>query len=198
MINGRSVIAAIVGALVVTVTGYADMVPASGVDIGCGGPVSVCGESVLLPASPSSLFSSPSIGDLKLWSVSFLPQAHAEAEQTVATLRPQTLTNGPNSLALCLSALMGLGLCSSLHWVKKLSFGFIPEWYHNGGPFQIGHSHAVTPISLRPMLSCCFVQPLCTADDPLPRYHAGTIESLLRKPRVKLNAVASRGPPVSS
>ena len=41
------------------------------------------------------------------------------------------------SLSLCLSALLGLGLCSFAHCVKKSSFGFILEWYRNGGPFQI-------------------------------------------------------------
>ncbi len=198
MINGRRVIAAIVGVVVVTVTSYADMVPASGVDIGCGGPVSVCGESVLLPASPSSLFSSPSIGDLKLWSIGFLPQANAETEQTIATLGPQTLTNGPNSLALCLSALMGLGLCSSLHWVKKLSFGFIPEWYHNGGPFQIGHSHAVIPSTLCAVKACCFIQPVCTAEDIIPQYCLGTIMSLWRKSQFTSRVLGSRAPPVRS
>ena len=197
MINGKRIVAVIVGALVVTATGYADMVPASGVDIGRGGLSFVCGESAL-PANSPSLFGSLSIADLDLWSVNSLPQADAGAGQTVASHPPQTLVNGPDSLALCLSALMGLGLCSSVHWVKRLSFGFIPDWYHNGGPSQVGHSHAVNPNTLCPVPAYCFIQPVCTAQDIAPQYRLGTFMSLWRESQFTPLTLSSRGPPAAS
>jgi hypothetical protein len=87
-------------------------------------------------------------------------------------------------------------LCSSAHWVKRLSFGFVPEWYHNGGPFQIGHSYAVTPESLCPVQVCCFIQPFCTEDNHLPQYFLKTVTSLWRKSQFTPCVLASRGPPV--
>lgn len=194
MINGRRFVGAILGALVVTAAGYADMVPASGVDIGRGGLSSVCDESVMPPANSSSLFGSLSLAKPDLWSASPLPQANVDTAQAVATLEPQTLADGSDSLTLCLSALMGLGLCSSLHWVKRLSFGFIPEWYHNGGPFQIGHSHAIDPSTLCSMPACCFIQSVCTPQGIAPQYD-GTILSLWRESQFTPRVLGSRSPP---
>jgi hypothetical protein len=96
---------------------------------------------------------------------------------------------------LCLSAIIGLGLCTSAHCVKRLSFGFIPEWYHNGGPFQIGHSFAVNPDSVNPVPAYCFVQPVPGAEDFIPQYHLGTIVSLWRKSQFTADVLAGRGPP---
>ena len=77
-------------------------------------------------------------------------------------------SDGQNSLGLCLCALLGLGVCRSAPWVKKLSLTVIPEWYHDGGPRQIGHSLAVTPDCLCSS-SACFVQPQSPAEDTAPK-----------------------------
>jgi len=145
-------------------------------------------------SSPSNF---PSVATLDFCSVEFLPEANANVSQTSEMQHPLILTSGPGSFNLCLSALMGLGLCSSAHWVKRLSFGFVPEWYHNGGPFQIGHSFAVTPESLCPVPACCFIQPVCTVEDSLPQYRLGTVTSLWRKSQFTPVVIGPRGPPLS-
>ena len=143
----------------------------------------------------SSPFGTLSVADLSSWSVRFLPEAGTDAGQSSEMPLPQSLTSGPSSLSLCLSALLGLGLCSSAHSLKKISFGFIPEWYHDGGPFQIGHSHALMPNSLSPVPVYCFIQPALTAECRLLRYRLEAIESLWRKSQFTPPGLVSRGPP---
>ena len=195
MIDGRKLITVVIGGLVVTAAAYADMVPVSRLDAGRRQPQPVCDKINLYNNNLSDSYNSPSVADLSSWSVGFLPQANTDIEQTSEIQQLQSLTNGPDSLNLCLSALIGLGLCSSAHFVKRFSFSFVPEWYHNGGPFQIGHSHAITPESLCTTAVCCFVQPVCTAEDSLPIYCLGTITSLWWKSQFTPAVLASRGPP---
>jgi len=135
------------------------------------------------------------IADLDLWSVELLPKVDSQIGQTPETQQLRSLTDGPDSLKLCLSALISLGLCCSGQWVKRLSLGFVPEWYHEGGPLQVGHSFAVTPETLYPTQACCFIQPFCTEDNHLPRYCLKTLISLWRKSQFTPNVLASRGPP---
>jgi hypothetical protein len=107
------------------------------------------------------------------------------------------LTEGSDSFGLCLYALLGLGLCKSAPWLRKLSLGPIPDWYHDGGPFQIGHS-----VALSPQCSCdsliCFVQPQGSCDDPLPQYQRQTLFCLWRRSQSIPAADAPRGPPSRS
>jgi len=104
---------------------------------------------------------------------------------------------GSSSLRLCLSALMSLGLCTSIHSAKKLSLGFIPPWYHTSGPCQIGHSIAVNPDSVCPVPVCCFVQPVQGATDITLQRHFGTVVSLWRKSQFTPDLLVARGPPVT-
>ena len=198
MIDGRRIITAIIGVIVATVSVYADMTPVSQSDAKCVQSSNACSLAELQYTNLSRPSNFPSVASLDFWSVEFLPEANADVSQTSEIQHPQILTNGQSSFNLCLSALIGLGLCSSAHWVKRLSFGFIPEWYHNGGPFQIGHSYAVTPESLCPVPLCCFVQPVCTVEDSLPQYRLRTIVSLWRKSQFTPVVLASRGPPFRS
>lgn len=63
----------------------------------------------------------------------------------------------PSSLALGLTALAGLGIYQA---GRKIHFSRLPEWYHTGGPQQIGHA---TPLELdRVQL------PVCVLDEPTP------------------------------
>ncbi len=195
MINRRKLLITVGLVLLVTTGVYANMVPVSRLDAGRRQLPHVCGRTDLQYTNLSSPSNFPSVGHLDLWSVEFLPEANADVSQTSEIQHPQILTNGPGSLNLCLSALIGLGLCSSAHWVKRLSFGFVPEWYHNGGPFQIGHSYAVTPESLCPVPVCCFVQPVCTVEDSIPQYRLGTVVSLWRKSQFTPTVLVPRGPP---
>ena len=195
MFDGRRVITAVIGGLVFTATVYADMTPVSSLDAERRQLPHLSGRTELQYTNFSSTSNSPSVAALDLWSVAFLPEANADVRQTSEMQHPHILTNGPGSFNLCLSALIGLGLCSSAHWVKRLSFGFVPEWYHNGGPFQIGRSYAVTPESLCPIPVCCFIQPVYTVEDSLPQYRLRTVVSLWRKSQFTPCVLASRGPP---
>jgi len=195
VINRRKLLITVGLGLLVTTGVYADMTPVSQLDAGRLQSPIVCSQADLQYTSFSSPFNFPGSADLDSWSVEFLLEANADVSQTTEIQHLQILTNGPDSLNLCLSALIGLGLCSSAHWVKRLSFGFVPEWYHNGGPFQIGHSFAVTPESLCPTPVCCFVQPVCTVEDSLPQYRLRTVVSLWRKSQFTPVVIASRGPP---
>jgi hypothetical protein len=138
------------------------------------------------------------VADLDEYSFRFLSEADADGEQTSGLQNLQILTHEPNSLRFCFSALISLGLCGSFHCVKKLSLGFIPEWYHEGGPFQIGHSHALMPGTLCPAQACCFIQPDCMEDYHLPRYFIKTVISRWRKSQFTPDVIISRGPPLQS
>jgi len=196
MINPRKFLIAVIGVLVIMPAVYADMIPVSRLDSGPRQSLHVCGRADLQYTNLSSPSNCPSVADLDMWSVEFLPKANVDVSQTSEMQHPQILTDGTGSFNLCLSALIGLGLCSSAHWVKRLSFGFVPEWYHNGGPFQIGHSFAVTPESLCPAQVCCFIQPFCTEDNHLPQYFLKTVISIWRKSQFTPCVLASRGPPL--
>ena len=195
MIDRRKLPTALIVVLVVTVIVRADMIPVSWPDAGYQQLPHVCGQIDLEHTNLSSPSNFPGVADLDLWSVEFLPEANADVSQTSEMQHPQILTNGQGSFNLCLSALIGLGLCSSAHWVKRLSFSFVPEWYHDGGPFQIGHSFAVSPESLCPAPVYCFIQLVCTVEDSIPQYRLRTVVSLWRKSQFTPVVLASRGPP---
>ena len=195
MINRRKLLITVGLGLLVTTGVYADMTPVSQSEAKHVQSSNACRLAELQYTDLSSPYNPPSVTELDLWSVKFFPEAKANVSQTAEIHHLQILTNGQGSLNLCLSALIGLGLCSSAHWVKRLSFGFVPEWYHNGGPFQIGHSYAVTPESLCPAPACCFIQPVCMVEDSLPQYRLGTVVSLWRKSQFTPTILVPRGPP---
>jgi len=196
MIHRRELLIAVIGTLVLTSVTYADMISLFRVDTGRRqSSLVVCDRTDLHYTNLFSPSVFPSAANLDSWSVEFSLEANADVSQTSEMQHPQILTNGPGSLSLCLYALMGLGLCSSAHFVKRLSFGFVPEWYHNGGPFQIGHSFAVSTESLCPAPVYCFNQPVCKVEDSLPQYRLRTVVSLWRKSQFTPVVIASRGPP---
>lgn len=198
MKSSRRYILTFIGMLVFTAAVEADMMPVSHENSVCRQLPGSNARQNLQSENLSGTSDLAGIADLDLWSVEFLPEADAEIGQTPEMQHLTSLTNGSDSLKLCLSALISLGLCCSGHWVKRLSLGFIPEWYHEGGPFQIGRSHALMPGTLRPAQACCFIQPYCAKDNNLPRYLLKTVISLWRKSQFTPNAIASRGPPMRS
>lgn len=189
IIDGRRVLFLIVG-LAIGPAAFAGMMPASSHDAGV-----FCPRTDLQPANVSSLFHSSGVGGLDSWLGQLSPETPAQVQQNREIQHPQALTDGTSSLSLCLSALMGLGLCGSFHWFKKLHLGFIPEWYHDGGPHQVGHSHAVNPNTLCTVPVYCFIQPDCTAEDSPPQYRSGTILSLWRISQFTPAVLGSRAPP---
>jgi hypothetical protein len=189
------VIGLIIVGLAVAPSVYADMTPASGLAAGGWQSRHVC-----VPTDPGytsclSPFGHLSITDVPSLSVEFLPQTRTDVEAASQTQPVLILADQTGSFNLCVYALMGLGLCGSVHGLKKASLGSIPEWYHDGGPFQIGHSYAIGPDALCSCPVLCFIQPDCTADDISPEYYKGTIAPLLRKSQFTPTVVAARGPP---
>jgi len=198
MTNGKKLLAAVIGGWVITTVVFADMTPVSHSGAGEGQRQHITyGISLAYPSSSKS-FNRSAVSDIGLWPVQLLPESNADVGQPSEIQHPIDLTNGPGSLSLCLSALMGLGLCGSVHWAKRLSFGFVPEWYHSGGPFQIGHSHALMPGSLSPVPACCFIQPVCMVEELISQYRQRVVMSLWRKSQFTPDVIASRGPPSMS
>lgn len=145
--------------------------------------------------NPSDPIVGPSVVDLDTLTFAFLPEGGADVQRGATPEPVRLLGSDRGSLELCLYALMGFGLCKTAPWIKKLHFGGIPDWYHHGGPYQIGGSHVIGPDCLC-SVAVCFVQPGRPADDVAPRFLRGTIVSLLRESQFTLTTLASRGPPV--
>ena len=195
MSHRRKLLAAVIGVMVITSDVYADMTPVSRMNTGRRRTSHVFDRTGLQYTNLSGTSNCLNVTGLNIWSVTLLPEAKADVSRTSEMQQPQILTDGTGSFSLCLYALIGLGLCRTAPWVKKLSFGFVPEWYHNGGPFQIGHSYAVTPESLCPVPVYCFIQPVCMEEDSVPQYRLGTITSLWRKSQFTPSVLVPRGPP---
>lgn len=199
MADRRKFVIGAIGALVFTVAVRADMIPVSNRDFGRWQATRACGRTDVAYANLSSPSPCPSVADPLLWSVQLLPKANANMGQASQIQQPQITTDGAGNFSLCLYALIGLGLCKSAPFVKKLSFGFVPEWFHDGGPFQIGHSLAVSPESLCPAPARCFIQPVCTVQPLISQHRLRTIVSLWRKSQLTPDVLlASRGPPLRS
>lgn len=193
MIERRTVLAAVFGVLALTATIHADMMSPSSLRAGYG--QSPCIATDHQHTNLCSSFSWPGITLPDLLPVTSLTGSKDAAEQVLQTQPAYILSDGQTSFSLCLYALVGLGLCKSAPFVKKLSFGCIPEWYHNGGPFQIGHSHAVPANNLSITPVCCFIQPDYAAEGLSPQYYTGTVVSLWRKSQFTSTVLAPRGPP---
>jgi hypothetical protein len=201
MVGRRKTIIVLIGGLALCGTLRADMVPLASVDT-----VSLQSSPACLPtdlqvtSSSSSSIAFTGLTDLGPLPLGFLPEPTVEGHETCATQPAQILADRQNSLSLCLYALLGLGLCRSAPFVKKLHFGYLPDWYHSGGPCQIGHSFAITPDCLCSVPVCCFLQPdgLSVTKDILPQFHRGTVISLWWKSQFTPAVLASRGPPCMS
>jgi hypothetical protein len=198
LFNGRRVISAVICGLIVTVSAHAEMMSVYKPDTERVQPRSIYNRFDNHNQNSSGYNNFTYSADPDSWSVEFLPQANTDVEQAPEVQQPQILTDGTNSFNLCLSALIGLGLCSSVNFVKRFSFNFVPEWYHNGGPFQIGHSYAITPESLCSAPDYCFVQPVCTVENSFTQYRLRTVVSIWRKSQFTPAVIASRGPPLMS
>lgn len=180
--------------LAVAAAGYADMVPCRP-DVGNGQLPQAGITSDSQNINFTNPFSSAGITDLSSLSVEVLPKASADAGPTGQSQALQVFAKEPRSLDLCLYALLGLGLCKSASSVKKLSFGHIPEWYHTAGPYQIGHTFAISPDCLTSAPVICFIQPDGEVENVTPQYSSGVIAVLLRKSQFTPTSLASRGPP---
>lgn len=192
IVRGRIVV------LVLTVglaaAAHAEMMPVCGMGVAPRPLEGACGQVAPQDADLPSLREVLPIADLGVAPITCLPDAQSNPGGTQST---GVFSDDQGSFSLCLYALLGLGLCRSAPLVRKLSLGGVPDWYHHGGPLQIGHSHAVGPDCLC-QAAICFIQPERITQDCLPEYYRGTIASLLRKSQFTPTTLASRGPPCMS
>ena len=83
------------------------------------------------------------------------------AEELPAASQHRDLPDAPSSLALALSAFATAGLYRVGRNIGRLHFSNLPEWYHTGGPPQIGYA---TPLQLnQAALPTCFLGSLAPA-----------------------------------
>jgi len=197
MFNPGKVLIGFAVCLGATSTAFAGLMPASGLFAGQQCPAVFCEKDSHAQGNPAQICY-PSSTDLALYPGALFPEADANHRQTSETQPLLRLTNATtSSFDLCLYALIGLGICRTGPWIKRLSYGSVPEWFHDGGPLQIGHSHAVMPKTLCSASVCCFVQPDGhQADEQLPtQSQRAAISPLLRKSLFTPCVLASRGPP---
>ncbi len=196
MVNQRSeCIYVILGVLALGTSVRADMRPVASPETGCERAVRASVATAPQSVDLSSPLDCLSITDLGSLPVRSLPALQGETGQ-LGTLPPAEIqSDGQDSFGLCLYALLGLGMCRSVPLVKRLSVTHIPQWYHDGGPVQIGHSHIISPDCLC-HAPVCFVQPECTAEDLSPLYRQETVVSLWRQSQFTPAVLASRGPPL--
>ena len=193
MAVGRRIIALFVGVLAGTVTADADLMPLSRGDTACLPPTTTVSQPDReRPALPTPL-GSPDLADLSFVPLAIPAEVESQADSMRAT--PLIRADEQNSLDLCLFALLGLGLCKSAPYVRKFSFGAIPDWYHTGGPFQVGHSHAISPDCLCQAPVYCFIQPDRPAANPASQYRQEAIVCLWRTSQFTPAVLASRAPP---
>ncbi len=183
-------------ALLVAGAACADMMPPSERNGERKPPRHVCDRTKFQNTDFFGLYDNCVAVDLDSGPVQFLPQPGVDdVGQTSQTPYAIELKGRPDSFSLCLYALMSLGLCSAPHWVRRLPLGFTPEWYHEGGPLQIGRSHAATPESLYYLQVYFLVPPDDQAEHLIPQYRLRTILSLWRKSQFTPTVLAPRGPP---
>jgi hypothetical protein len=194
-VGHKTILAMVIAVAVVSVV-HADMMPVGWLQTGGLQSLPAC-QQVSVQAATVEIACShdPVAADLDLTTVELIPEAKAEVEQIRQTEPLRVLAYEPGSLNLCLCALVGLGLYRSAPWVRKLSFGIIPDWYHDGAPYQIGHSHAIGPEFLCRPTACCFVQLDWTCEHLESHYYLGRVVSFLHESLFVPWRLASRGPP---
>jgi hypothetical protein len=151
---------------------------------------------VTVDAGWSAPFDGPTIVDeLPSLLVGSVPDVQGCIVPIGQTQAVRILSDGQSSLDLCVYALLSLGLFRSGGLVKKLSFGTIADWCHDGGPFQVGHSFAIAPDCLRAAPAYCFVQPDAGAEEHAARHPYEAVVALWRRSLFLPTALAPRGPP---
>lgn len=102
----------------------------------------------------------------------------------------------PSSFELCVYGLLGIGFCHCRPWIKRVSLGITPEWYHDGGLQQVRHSYAVLPGSQYSQQAYCFIQPAINVKPPILQLYQGGRPLFLQKTQTTLFHLIPRGPPV--
>ena len=100
---------------------------------------------------------------------------------------------GPGSFSLVLTAFGSLGAWRLGRSAKKFHFSSFPDWYHTGGPSQLGHSHA---LDLDAAPAVCRLE--SAGLDPHPvRRPLRRMTDFHRQSQSLRDAVSPRAPPLS-
>ena len=100
----------------------------------------------------------------------------------------------PGSASLFLSAMLSLGAWQLVRSARQFDFGVFPEWYHSGGPFQVGHAVAFD-LDFHALPLCFIASNAEQSGTPILRYRVGREERAPRERRSYLRASAPRAPP---
>jgi hypothetical protein len=102
------------------------------------------------------------------------------------------LPPAPSSTALFFSAMLSLGAWQLARSSRDLHLGPMPEWYHSGGPAQIGHT-TIFDFEYSAVALCVF-------DEPIPAPVLSQWLARESRPRVLdqhiLSKADPRGPPL--
>lgn len=100
----------------------------------------------------------------------------------------------PSSLLLSVGAVLGLGLLRAGRALRDGALSVAPEWYHTGGPQQIGYA---TPIDPTLSFSHALVAaPAAVVPSVAPHRYADFLDLCIVLPRAASRPSAPRGPPV--
>ena len=179
----------------------ADMSPLGGWNDGPSWPSQDDGHLIAPPVEasvPATAFRFDDLGwsgiDLPFGKFGGIVVLDAEPEPQVV----HVLSDDQDSLSLCLYAFLSLGLYRSGHWIKRFSWGAIPHWYHDGGPFQIGHSHAISHDCLGFVSTHGWFLPTGGLRMPMVKYRGQALIAVWRKSQFVPTILASRAPPLHS
>jgi hypothetical protein len=153
-------VVATTAALAVTAGAHADLVPDRN-SPGVTGGLSVSGEAApgegmgaqFARELLEGVFPRPN-RPLSVWPAEHLHSKGSTGDSVLS------VPAGPGSASLFLFALGGLGAWNLGRSARKLHLGCLPEWYHSGGPRQVGHA---TPLDLDFHLATA---PLCRLEVP--------------------------------
>lgn len=117
-----------------------------------------------------------------------------EQESPAATRVIRELPGLPSSSELFLSAMLGMGAWQLVRSTKHLHLASVPEWYHHGGPTQIGHA-VPCDLQFAPAVLCVFDRPAVGVTLRPERTWADYVPIKSDQPFLR-SSVALRGPPL--
>lgn len=196
MANLKSIFVVFLTGLILSGMGRADVMPLDRPDSGPQAhPHAACsGPDALISVSDAI----DRVTDLCFGEQGALAEAVLDRGQPPATESGRCLEEeGASGLELCLYGLISLGLCQCRPWIKRVSLGIVPEWYHDGGPQQVRHRRPVLPGSDLAVQSLCFLQPVFPPEGPTGGPLGGRVSRPVeaRHRRCCLTTTTSRGPP---
>ena len=86
------------------------------------------------------------------------PRAIDSSTPTKSEVKPIVLPADMSSITMFLTGLSSLGAWQFVRSARNTKFhlGHMPEWYHTGGPIQVGHVTAIDPgLTVAAMVSIC-------------------------------------------